>query len=130
MTGHRRSRVGQIGFTLIELIIVITIAGILAAVALPRYVAMSNEAKLGALKGAAGTISSASATNYVLMQSGAAGAVAITSCTSAAALATLPPEMSVTSGTTVPASGVTGDCNINYTASPIAPAHNFRVTGA
>ncbi len=47
------------GFTLIELIIVIVILGILAAVAIPKFAGMSSEARTAAVKGMAGSISSA-----------------------------------------------------------------------
>ena len=54
----------QQGFTLIELVMVIVILGVLAAVALPRFVNLSGDAALAAANGTAGAISSASAINY------------------------------------------------------------------
>lgn len=55
---------GQQGFTLIELIMVIVILGILAAVAIPKYVDLSAEARQAAVDGVAGTLSSSAAINY------------------------------------------------------------------
>ena len=52
--------VKQQGFTLIELVIVIVILGILSAVAVPKFVSLSRDARISSLQGIKGALSSTS----------------------------------------------------------------------
>lgn len=54
----------QRGFTLIELVMVIVILGVLAAVAIPKFVDLKSDAQAAALQGVVGAINSASSINY------------------------------------------------------------------
>ncbi len=78
--GEKEMTAKQTGFTLIELVVVIIILGILAAVALPRYAALETKARIAKLSGAIGAVKSAAALAH-----GACLATQIpTACTSAA----------------------------------------------
>ncbi|HVS23504.1 MAG TPA: type II secretion system protein [Gammaproteobacteria bacterium] len=56
----------QSGFTLIELVVVITILGILAAFAIPRFTGLETEARAAARDSLAGSVRSAAALTHAL----------------------------------------------------------------
>ena len=69
----------QRGFTLIELVVVITILGILAAFALPRFSGLESQARAATLNGLAGSIRSASSLVHAAwLAGGNSGAASIT----------------------------------------------------
>jgi len=88
----------QKGFTLIELIITIVIIGVLAAVAIPKFQDLSNDAQKGVAAGVAASLASATSVNYAKSKipGNVAGTnyFAITNCadiqTNLAALADVP----------------------------------------
>jgi MSHA pilin protein MshA len=66
MQPSRMNRVRTAGFTLIELVVVITILGILAAFAIPRFITLDSTARSATVNGLAGSISSAAALAHSL----------------------------------------------------------------
>lgn len=76
----------QIGFTLIELVMVILILSILAVTAIPKFFDLSTEARRGALAGVAGGVASGSSINFAARSLNAANGIAVTDCSQAGSL--------------------------------------------
>jgi MSHA pilin protein MshA len=61
-----RANVKQGGFTLIELVVVITILGILAAFAVPRFASLERQARVAATEAMGGSVRSGAALAHAL----------------------------------------------------------------
>lgn len=73
------------GFTIIELVVVITILGILSAIALPRFFDIQNDARAASAAGTAGAAASGSAINFGarLARGTMTGLATVNACTTA-----------------------------------------------
>ncbi len=109
----------QRGFTLIELVMVIVILGVLAAVAVPKFVNLKSDAQAAALNGVTGGITSASAVNYaarsVSTQYGTTTAALSCSAAAAAILQGGIPTGYTVAATVVGAAGTTTSCVVTQT---------------
>jgi MSHA pilin protein MshA len=128
----------QRGFTLIELVMVIVILGVLAAVAIPKFVDLKSDAQQASMQGVAGAAASASAINY--------GGCAISTAASAPAKCKVvndcddikaalsggnwPTGYSVTTGTASTTNGTAMTCTLVLAGFTPSPAVTFEVIAA
>lgn len=114
----------QRGFTMIEIVMVIAILGILAAVAIPRFVDLRDDASLAATQGVAGALASAAAVNYAARNANPAKGVPVANCTDVAAAL----QGGVPTGYVVTAAAVAAGVAVTCTVTSPAPAKTATFT--
>jgi MSHA pilin protein MshA len=119
----------QSGFTLIELVMVIVILGVLAAVAIPKFVDLKGDAQTAATQGMAGNLASASAINYAARSSNSTKGVPVADCADVknALQGGLPSPYSVASASV--AAGATVTCTLSNGATPTPTTAPFTAIG-
>jgi len=115
----------QAGFTMIELIVVIVILGVLAAVAMPKFVDVSSDAKAAALQGVAGAATSAMNVNYGARKVNTTKGFAVTNCTDASTLL----QGGLPLGYSVTAAAIAPDATVSCTLTQASGGATTTFTG-
>ena len=136
----------QKGFTMIELVMVIVILGILAAVAIPRFIDLQSNAQQAAVDGVAGGLGTAASINYAgcaaVGNAVTAGkCIAVTTCSSIASAivpaltlgtagAAIADTYNLAADTAVGANGTEATCTLQISKNGTAYTQTYVIIGA
>lgn len=118
------------GFTLIELMIVVAIIGILAAIAIPKFADLINKSKEGATKGALSSVRSAINVYYGDNEGWyPSGAVAAASLTSNLAVALTPKYINEIPQAKMPQTGHADSAQVAFTSTTVTDGAGWAYNG-
>ncbi|MDP3704850.1 MAG: type II secretion system protein [Legionellaceae bacterium] len=133
----------QKGFTMIELVIVIVILGILAAVAIPRFIDLQSNAQQAAIDGVAGSLGTASSINYAGCSAvgnvvTAGKCIQVAKCSDVGGAITPALTLGIVAGanyyltadTAAATNGLEATCTLNIVKSGTTYTKTYIVTGA